>query len=158
MDFIKDISAFAGKLGPLMDAVGGVTQIFGQRQQYQTAIDVSKYNADIYKRNSDLIEAAASQRKIINEKKKNEYLSTMRAQYGFRGVDLSGSPLLAMAESASALELDIQNEEFSSLIDAQRARSAATLYNSEADAYKKAKSTATTRGIIQTASKFASEY
>lgn len=158
MNFLKAIGDFAGKLGPFITAGGGIVATIGQRQQYQAAADVASYNEAIYRRNSEIIEEASALRKGLNEKRKMEYLSSLRANYGFRGVELSGSPLLVMAESAAELELDIQLEEHNSLLDAQRARSAATLSGTEATAYKKARKTVTGTGIIQTASRFASEY
>lgn len=143
---------------PLMMIGGGILKGLGEKQQYDAASAVSTYNQSVANQNADLIERAAANNKAASQRKKMARLSTMKAQYGFRGVDLSGSPLLAMAESASELELDIQNEEFNSLVDATKQRSQASVYGMEAQEYKKAGKRALVNAAFSTGSNFAATY
>jgi len=156
------IAGAAKTIQPLISVgsqiAGGLGVMGGQKQQYNGAADVMVYNQQVFDQHAKLIEAAAVSNKAVAEKKKRSYLSAMKADIGARGLDLSGSPLLLMAESAANLELDIQNEEFDSFVDASRARSQAAVYGLEAENYKKAGRTATRSTGISTAFKIASQY
>ena len=158
----SSIAGAASVLGPLISVgsqiAGGFGQAVGQEQYYGGTANVMQYNQRVAEQNAQLIEKAAAQTKSVGEKNKRSYLSNLRANFGARGVDLQGSPLLVMAESASNLELDIQNEEFDSLVDANRARSQAEIYGIEADNYRKAGKTAVRNTAVSTAFKIASQY
>lgn len=158
MSFIAPIAKAAKDLGPILEAGGGIASAIGQGRAYGSAAGVMAYNQGVAEQQARLTEQAGAQQKIILEKKKRETLSKMRAQFAFRGVDLTGSPLLALADSAAALELDVQNTEFNSLVAAADARSKAGIYGLEADAYRSAGRTARTSGIITSTNKFLTSY
>jgi hypothetical protein len=159
---VGSIAGAAKTLGPLISLgsqiAGGVATAAGQRQAYGGAANVAEYNQKVFEQNAQLIEAAAKQTKETNQRRKRAFLSDMKANVYARGLKLEGSPLLLLAESAAELELDIQNEEFNSLIDASRARSQASIYGVEADNYRRAGRTAVRNTGISTAFKIASQY
>ena len=141
-------------MAPLLLIGGGIAAAEGNRQQYKAAMNISNYNQSVANQNADMTAQAAAANKAVAERKKRAQLSTMQAQYGFAGVDLSGSPLLAMAESAANMELDIQTEEFNSLVDATKQRSQAQVYGYEAQQYKKAAKNAYANQILKTGNQF----
>lgn len=155
---IAGASGAASTLGPLISLGGGVMQAFGKKSEYDQAAKISDYNSRVYAENANLIERAAAQQKEVNQKKKKSYLGRMRAGYAANGLELEGSPLLALAAAAANLELDIQNEEFNSMVDASRARSQSGIYSMERDYYKKAGTINMAGGIIAAGANFASKY
>jgi len=122
----------------LLTGVAGATAAFGQVQQGRQAAAAADYNSAVYSQQAELIERSAALEKAKMVKQKASYLSSMRAAYSFRGVKLEGTPLLALADSASNLELDIQTTEFNALLDANRARSGAEMYGLQARSYRMA--------------------
>lgn len=158
MSLLTGLSQAAKDIGPVVQLAGGVTQGIGVNNQYKAATDVSNYNAAAYDQNARLIQQAAEQNKAQGERTKKSYLSSMRAGYAFRGVDFSGSPLIAMADSASQLELNVQNQEFNSMVEASRTRSMSGLFGMEADNYRQAGKIAMTNSIIKTSNDFSSKY
>lgn len=103
----------------------GALQMFGQYKQGQQAAQAEQMNAQMYQRQGESIKQAASANKESDLRQKATALSTMRANFAFRGVRLSGSPLLVLADTAANLEADVQNREYEMLINAQRSESQA---------------------------------
>lgn len=101
----------------------GALQMYGQYKQGQQAAQAEQMNAQMYQRQSESIKQAAAANKEVDLRQKATALSTMRANFAFRGVRLSGSPLLVLADTAANLEADVQNREYEMLINAQRSES-----------------------------------
>lgn len=158
MPFLAPLASIAASAGPLISLGGGIAQAFGNKSQYDAVSSTQRYNQSVYDQNAALAATAAANNKAAAERKKRAKLSTLQAHFGYRGVDLSGSPLLVMAESAADLELDIQNEEFNSLVDVHKARSQGVIAGQEADAYKSAGKSSMMNSILKATSEFASEY
>lgn len=158
----NSIAGFAKTVQPLISVgsqvAGAFGQVRGQDQQYNGAAGAMNYNQGVFEQHAKLLEEAAAQNKATAERQKRSALSSIKANIGARGLDLSGSPLLLMAESAANLELDVQNEEFNSLVDAQRARSQAAVYGVEADNYRSAGRTAKRSTGLSSTFKIASQY
>ncbi len=131
----------------------GLVESFGQKKQGDLAAAASKYNAQIYEQQADLIRQGAAQDKITGRRQKASFLSTQKTNYAFRGVKLTGSPLLVIADSAANLELDIQNTEFNALTRASYADSAAALSKIYARNQKLAGTTSAGASLLNTAVK-----
>lgn len=131
----------------------GLVESFGQKKQGDLAADASRYNAQIYEQQAGLIRQAAAQDKITGRRQKASFLSTQKTNYAFRGVKLTGSPLLVIADSAANLELDIQNTEFNALTRASYADSAASLSRIYARNQKLAGTTSAGATLLNTAIK-----
>ncbi len=101
----------------------GALQMFGQVKQGNQAAQAEQMNAQMYQRQSEEVQRAAAANKEVDLRQKATALSTMRANFAFRGVKLSGSPLLVLADTAANLEADVQNREYEMLIQSQRAQS-----------------------------------
>ena len=114
----------------------GALQMFGQVKQGQQAAKAEQMNAQMYRDNANSIQQAAAANKEADLRAKSNALSTMRAAYAFRGVRLSGSPLLVLADTAANLEADVQNREYEMLIGAQRANNQARSSDMAARNYK----------------------
>lgn len=126
-----------GFLGALTVGAGALTA-YGQVKQGQQAAQAEQYNAAVYNQQSDLIKQAAASNKEADLRAKASAVSTMRANYAFRGVKLSGSPLLVLADTAANLEKDVQNREYEMLVGATRAQSQARMSEMAARNYKMA--------------------
>lgn len=160
--FLAPLAQGLAKAGPLISAglqiAGGITQARGQQQAYEGTADTKNYNQAVLEQQAGAIERAGAQEKETALRRKRAQLSAMQASVGARGLQLSGSPLLLMAESAAELELDVQNQEYNSLVEANQARSQAAIYGIEAENYRKAGKTAVRNTGISTAFKILSQY
>lgn len=152
------ISGFSKSAAPLLQAAGGFVQADAQSKAYGSQADVANYNAALYNQQATLVESAQEQNAKTLARTNRAKLSAIRANIGSRGLSLSGSPLLVLAESAAALELDQQNQEFNASVEAARYRSQAVNYGVEAKNYKIAGRSALNTGSISTAYKIASQY
>ena len=128
--------SFLAPVLPFIVAGAGLLQAAGQYQQGQQAARASSYNADLYSQQAEQIRASAAADVVIGERQKESFLSSNRAGFAFRGVKISGSPLLVMAENAAALEADVRTQEYNTLISASRASSAASMEKLQARNYK----------------------
>jgi len=90
----------------IMAAVGTAVSVMGQIQQGKQANKISQYNAAVAQQNAEATRQSyqyqADQKRAESEKT----LARQRALYGKAGVELSGTPLDLMAETASEYEMD----------------------------------------------------
>lgn len=90
----------------LLMGLGIGMQAFGQIQQAQAARAAAEYNAAIAERNAVMSQQQAA---VEEQKQRNlsyKRLSAVRAGYGAAGVQIEGSPLDVLEESAASAELD----------------------------------------------------
>src|SRR3990167_383653 len=132
-------------IGPVVSAVSGIA-------------NVAAYNSTVATQQAGIVDSAATQEEATARRRKRSYLSSIQASAGARGIQLSGSPLLAMAESAAEFELDIQNQKFNSQIESRRLRSQAGVYGLEAENYTKDAKKAFRTSAISTAYKIFDEF
>jgi cell division protein FtsL len=114
----------------------GALQMFGQYKQGQQAAAAEQFNAEKQMRESESIKQAAAYNKEYHLRQKATTLSTMRANFAFRGVKLSGSPLLVLADTAAMLESDVQDREYQMLIQAQKSQSESRMSEMAARNYR----------------------
>lgn len=105
--------AFAAALGTIASAVSGVIGAIGAIQSANAQAASAEYNAKIAERNAQIVEnnrrLSMRQTEVDAEEKRRENrrtLSAVRAAYGASGLELSGSPLDVLEDSALELELD----------------------------------------------------
>lgn len=97
-------------------AVGGTAfSVMGALQSGANAQKVGEYNATVAQQKAQADEATQRRRT-------NALLSTARANVGASGIELSGSPLDVIANSAAEAELDALNIRYGGQITAQRER------------------------------------
>lgn len=158
MNFLTSLTGFMNSATPIIQAVGGITSAVSSSKAYGSQADIQNYNSAMYSQQARLIDQIQNQNAETLARSNRSKLSEIKAGIGARGLNLSGSPLLLMAESAAALKLDEQNQQFNASLEASRARSAAANYGVEAKNYKSAGKKALTNGLISTAYKIASQY
>lgn len=117
--------SFLSPMLPALTAGAGLLNAVGQYQQGQQMAQAADFNSKNYERQASELKTKAAQTVEIGAANKASALSSMKSAYGFRGVKISGSPLLVMAEIAANLESDIRETEYNTLIGASQAESAA---------------------------------
>lgn len=109
-------------------AIGGsVMQAKGEREAAQAQANMSYYNASVAQQQADLIGKSSAFEVVRMRKDKASIESAGRAGVAKAGLHLTGSPLLALAESASNAELDIMTEQFNAQVSQNAAISQANL-------------------------------
>lgn len=102
-------------LAAAASAVSGVIGAIGAIQSANAQAAAAEYNARIAERNSKIADQNRQMNiqtaEIAAEDKRREnrrVLSAMRAAYGTSGLELAGSPLDVLADTAIEQELDVQ--------------------------------------------------
>lgn len=90
-------------------ALGTVVSVFGAIQQGQQASDAAEYDAKVAERNATIARQQAAADADAQQRDARRRIGAARAAYGAAGVDVEGSPLDALEESAANAELDRQN-------------------------------------------------
>lgn len=90
-------------------AIGTVVSVFGAISQGQQAADAARYDAQVAERNAVIARQQAAADAQAQQRDARRRIGAARAAYGSAGVDLEGSPLDALEESAANAELDRQN-------------------------------------------------
>ena len=96
-------------------AAGTVAQVAGQVSAANAAADTANYNAKIQERDAYVSDQnrqhllRMSQIEQDDKRRENlRTLSSMKAMYGTSGLDLAGSPLDVLTDSATEMETDVQ--------------------------------------------------
>lgn len=152
------IGGVAKSVGPIIQAVSGYANASAERQAYDGQANVAAYNAAVANQSAGVTESIATQDEAIERRKKRSALSSIQASAGARGINLSGSPLLDMMETAAELELNIQNDKFNSRVEAGRLRSQAVSLGMESENYRKTGKNRFRASGISTAYKIFSEF
>lgn len=117
-------TAGAFSLGTTLSTVGGIAGAMGALSQGQSSATAADYNAQMAKTQGE-IEA----QRIRKESKR--YQGQMRAAIAKSGVTTAGTPLIALAESASEAEIDALNASWSGAQQADIYRRSGTQYRKE---------------------------
>lgn len=86
-------------------AVSTGISYYGYRQQAETSKRVADYNAKVRQNQAIQQEMEANESIRRRRKEQRAFLGRQRAKFGAAGVDVQGTPLLVMAESAATMEL-----------------------------------------------------
>ena len=118
---IAEIALIAGGLASAAAGAGG--QIFAADSERRA----SNYNADVMDQEAFAAKDKAKAEEDAHRESVKRILSTQRALFAKSGVDMSGSPLLVMEDTARQGELDALTIRYGGDVAAARARSQANL-------------------------------
>ena len=90
-------------------AVGTGVAVYGQMQQAKAAEETAEFNAKIATNEANLKEQRGLENIRRQRDQNRRYLSRQRALIAGRGISMEGTALSIMGESASKLELGIQD-------------------------------------------------
>jgi hypothetical protein len=118
--------------------VGGVVSAIGAIQSANAQAAAAEYNAKVQERNrlAVLAQADAEASDKIRENKRIN--SRIRAQYGAAGIEMAGSPLDVIEDTAIEEELDVRRIRYAGELEGIQRRDQANLYRMEAKAAKTA--------------------
>lgn len=139
-------------LSAVLTAVSGAVSAVGAIQQGNAAQAAANYNAKVHERNAIIADqdrrASVKQAQVDAEDKRRDNrrtLSTLRAAYGGSGLEMAGSPLDVLEDSALELELDASRIEYEGRVKnreggirSTQSRESATLSRMEGSAAKSA--------------------
>jgi hypothetical protein len=124
--------------------IGGVIGMLGALQAAEAQKQAALYNAAVEERNRLAVLAQADSEAISQSRENQRRLGTIRAAYGKSGIDLAGSPLDVIQDTAIEQEFDIANIRYAGEVKAIGHEDAATLARMEAK-------NATTAGMFSAA-------
>ena len=104
-------------------AVGATGALYSGEQQRKAA----SYSADVAEHAARAAQEKAAYDEEMHRERIRKTLSTMRSLYGKSGVDMTGTPLLALEESAAQGEMDALAIRYGGDVEAARQRSEASL-------------------------------
>ena len=87
--------------------IGAGVQIYGQQQQKKTARRVAAFNAKVKENEAMRIDSEARENIRRKRKQNRRVLAKQRAKIGASGLLMAGSPLEALGDNASTLELEV---------------------------------------------------
>ena len=108
--------------------IGGSMQAYGQYQAGQAAQDVANYNAKLAENEAIAREQATRSETERIRSEKEKMTARQRAGYAKTGAVITeGTPLLAVAEEAGLMELDILQAQRTGMLQAGASRSQAVI-------------------------------
>lgn len=135
--------------------IGGIASAVGAIQSANAQAAAADYNAKIADRNAIVAEQnrqlALQTASIDADEKRRENrrnLSSMRAAYGASGLDLAGSPLDVLTDSATEMELDAQRVEYEGRVRGREGALEVLGYQEKATLSRMEKKSAKTAGMI----------
>lgn len=109
----------------LLELGGSSIKAFGQAKEAEEQAKSLEFNADVTRKQADLVRTASKVNIFRKRKQAKAFASQQQALFAKAGVGFSGSVLDTIEESASNAELDILLEEFNSESQASRLESEA---------------------------------
>jgi hypothetical protein len=100
----------------------------GSIQQGQAEQEAADYNADVARQSAQASLDKADYDETIHREKVRKLLSSQRAAYGAAGVDMAGSPLLVLEDTAAQGELDAKAIRYGGEVEAKQKLSQAEIY------------------------------
>lgn len=108
----------------------------GAIQSGKSQEDMAEYNAAVATEDAKAAKYKAGYDEQAHRDQVRKTLSAQRAAYGASGVDMTGSPLLVMEDTAQQGELDALAIRYGGDVEASRQRSAANLYRMQGSSAK----------------------
>jgi hypothetical protein len=93
--------------GALFAGLSGIVSAAGAMQQAQAQADAAEYQAEVARRNAKLARDQAEVEQNDQRRENRRQMGAMIAAYGASGVDMAGSPLDVLADTAIEQELDV---------------------------------------------------
>jgi len=99
--------------------IGAGVSAYGAYREGQDAAEASRYNAQISREEAKMTEDSGALDAARQRKQVSRLIGTQKAGYAGAGVELTGSPLVAMIYTAAEGELDAQIIEYNTKIKAR---------------------------------------
>lgn len=115
-----------------LSIVGGVISAIGAISAANAQARAAEYNAQVAERNRIAILAQADNEAIDKTRENERRLAVVRAAYGKAGIDLAGSPLDVIQDTAIEQQLDVSRIRYEGELKAIGQQDQATLYRMEA--------------------------
>lgn len=96
--------------------IGTGISAYSSYREGQDAAEASRYNAEISRQNASMVEASGALDAARQRKQVSRLIGTQKALYGGAGVELTGSPLDVMINTAAEGELDAQIIEYNTKV------------------------------------------
>ena len=139
----------AAGIGAATSIIGGLISAYGQYQQGQMDRRVAELNARQLDSENARIGLEAQETKRRRRRLNERILGSQKAAIAKSGVAMgTGSPLIALAENAALLEMDVLDEQRSIEIDRRRRHFQARLSVAQGKAASRAANTAALATVI----------
>lgn len=112
-------------------AVGSIMSFKGQRAAGKAAQQVSEYNAQVKENEAVLLARQKRDHEESIRMQSRQLIGSQRVATAASGVQMSGSPLMAMADAYLNTERDIANLRYASTIEQTEAEQSASLTRME---------------------------
>ena len=116
--------------------VGSVMSFKGQRAAGKAAQQAAEYNAQVAENEAILLARRKRAEEEVKRMQTRQLIGSQRVATAASGIQMSGSPLGALADSYFALERDVANLQYASSIEQTRATSTADMARFEGDSAK----------------------
>jgi len=100
-----------------LSAIGTVTSFLGQQKAARAAEAVSEYNAKVAAEEAVLLQRARTAQEANLRRRAERLRSTQRVATAASGIEMSGSPMQAMADTYFSLEKDVAMLQYASTIE-----------------------------------------
>ena len=151
MAFLAPIALIAGGVGTAMSAIG-------QYSQMKSEANASDYNASVMRQNAEAT-MNQTQAQVDVIRRNNSLLeSRQRVLYAKAGVQMTGTPIEVMADTAAVGELQAQQEFYSGKIAAGKYLSQADMEEMKAKQLRKMAPWAAATSLLTGASKLGMAY
>ncbi|MPZ43949.1 MAG: hypothetical protein GEV05_11180 [Betaproteobacteria bacterium] len=119
---------------PFLQIAGTAFSVAGAISGASSQANAAKYNAQVAERNAQVSRAGAAADAQTLDRRARQRIGAARAAYGAAGVDLEGSPLDVLEQSAAEAEMDKMNILYKGELQAMGMQDTAALNRSRADA------------------------
>jgi len=120
-------------IGIGMSVAGGVFQATTAMAQAEQKAKIARYNQQIAERNKDIAEAQGEADAEDKRRENARQLGTIRAVYGSSGLEMSGSPLDVLTDTATEQGLEVQKIRYKGALRGMGYSDKAAQYGMEAD-------------------------
>lgn len=152
------MGAASGTVLTVMAVAGMAMQAYGQYQEGQDAKKASEYNASISRQEAELARQSGALDAERQRKQTGKIVGTQKTQYGASGVELTGSPLDVMIETAAEGELDARIIEYNANVLAAKGMSQAAYDEKLAGIYERSGMMKAGSTLLTQGSKISSDY
>lgn len=118
--------------------IGGIVGAVGAIASANAQAAAANYNAKVQERNRLAVLAQADAEAADKVRENKRVNARIRAQYGAAGIEMAGSPLDVMEDTAIEQELDVKRIRYAGELEGIQRRDQANLYRMEAKAAKTA--------------------
>jgi hypothetical protein len=129
-------------------AVGAIQQGNAQAASLRAQADQANYNRQVSLRNRDIALQQSDADQASRQLEHRRQLATIRAGYGNSGLDISGSALDVIEDTALEQQLDVAKIGYSGKLKALELTDKATLFEAESKNLREASKSALTGGYI----------